>query len=101
MESTKMLKAIAELRKQYDEPVSHIDVARDAVLKQVAAINRVEMPAILDESQRRVFMNKIDMLEGFLKSDNGSDAVELLVNAFENYCKREEAKAEESDAEGM
>lgn len=103
MESTKLLKAIAELRKQYDTPVSHLDIVRDSVLKQVANATKVEMPAILDDSQRKVFMGKIDLLEGFLESPNGADAVELLVDAFENYCDKVENEAPETedDDEGM
>lgn len=92
MESTKLLNAIMKLREQYATPPSHMEVVRDSVLKQLATINKVEMPAILDETQRKVFVDKIDMLAGFLESDDGADAVELLVNAFEAYCDNLEAQ---------
>lgn len=92
LESTKMLDAIEKLRKQIGEPMSHIEVARHAVLKQLADINKVEMPPILDEKQRKVFMDKLDYIAGYLESENGKDAIEFLVNDFEHYCKDMEAK---------
>lgn len=91
MESTKLIQAIERLRRTYERPPSHVEVVRDAVLKQINQIDKPEMPVILNESQRKVFMNKIDLLEGFLESEDGADAVEMLINAFEHYCERVEA----------
>lgn len=92
LESTKMLAAIEKLKTQLGKQKSHIEIARDAVLKQLADINKVEMPPILDEKQRRVFMDKLNHLSGFIDSESGADAIELLVNAFEHYCAEIEAK---------
>lgn len=33
-------------------------------------------------------MENIDHLSGFLESDDGADAVELLVNAWKYYCEK-------------
>lgn len=97
MESTKFLRGLDELMEQYSEPTSLMQVARDAVMRQVAAKNKVEMPVILDEAQRKVFMDNIKHLAGFLESDDGADAVELLVNAYKHYCDRVESEKEEDD----
>lgn len=97
MESTKLLQAIEQFRRQYDEPVSHMTIMRDSVLKQLASINKVEMPEILDSNQRKIFMDKIGLLEGFLKSEDGADAIELMVNAFECYCDKVESEKEKDE----
>lgn len=97
MESTKIILALDELMEQYKEPTSYMQVARDAVLRQVAMKNKVEMPDILDESQRKVFMDNIKHLAGFLESDDGADAVELLVNAYKHYCDKVESEKDEDD----
>lgn len=101
MESTKMIKALKELAADYSAPPSYIQVARDAVLKQLAAKNRVEMPAILDESQRKVFMDNIGHLEGFLESDDGAESVELMVNAYKHYCEKQKVEPDDEETEGM
>lgn len=97
MESTKLIQAIEELSAQYGSTPSYMQVARDAVLKQLAAKNHIEMPAILDEEQRKVFMDNIDHLAGFLKSEDGADAIEFLVNTYQHYCDKEDAQEEEKD----
>lgn len=86
MHVTSMIEAITQLSKQYDEPPSYLTIARDSILKQLALKNQVEMPPILDDAQRKVFMDNLKFLKGFLESDDGADAIELLVNAFEHYC---------------
>lgn len=96
MESTRMLQAIEELKQHYG-PRSHIEIARDSVLARLASINKVEMPPILDDKQRRIFASKIELLEGFLRSDNGADAIEMLVDAFECYCEEVESKKDNED----
>lgn len=97
MESTVLLRGLNELKEHYGESTSYVQIARDAVLRQVAAKNKVEMPAILDESQRKVFMDNISHLSGFLESDDGADAIELLVNAYKHYCDKVESEKDEDD----
>lgn len=98
MESTKMLQAMEQLKRHYGEK-SQIEIARDAVLSKLANINKVEMPPILDDAQRRLFVSKIEMLEGFLRSDNGADSIEMLVDAFEHYCDEVEQGEEDDTVE--
>lgn len=86
MYSTKMMEDIAELKAKYNRPVSMIEVARDSIARQIASLQNVDMPPILSEEQRKVFMGKIDMLAGFLETQEGADAIELLIDAFEHYC---------------
>lgn len=86
MQSTKFLQALNQLKADYAAPVSYMDITRDAVLRQVAMKNNIEMPAILDEEQRKVFTDRIDMVASFLESQNGADTIELLINAFTDHC---------------
>lgn len=88
MEATKMSLALKELAEQYTVPKSYVQVARDAVLEKLANKNKIEMPAILDDKQRKAFVDKIEYLAGFLESDDGADAIEFLMNAYEHYCER-------------
>lgn len=98
MASTEFLQALEQLREEIGRPMSHVEVARHAVMKQLAAINNVPMPAILDDRQRKVFMDNIDHQAGFLKSDDGYDAIELVVDAYKHYCEKMEAE-EQTDEE--
>jgi hypothetical protein len=88
MEATKMLQALEALSEQYGGSTSYMQIARDAVLKQLAVKNQVPMPDILDESQRKIFMDNISHISGFVKSEDGADAIEFLMNAYEHYCER-------------
>lgn len=99
MEATKLIQAIEKLKSQLDEPKSHLEIVRDSILKQLAAANKLPMPEIFTDTQRRVFVNKLDMLEGFLESDDGADAVELLVNSFEHYCENYKTTAMDTTTE--
>lgn len=87
MEAIKLLQGVKQLAAHYGKPqLSHIEVAELAVLKQLAAINKVDMPMILDEEKREKFMDKIELLEGFLESQRGMAAIEFLVNAWDAHC---------------
>lgn len=101
MASSEFIQALEQLREEIGKPMSQMEVARHAVMKQLATINNVPMPAILDDRQRKVFMDNIDHLAGFLKSDDGYDAIELVVDAYKHYCEKMEQPEEEEEAEGM
>lgn len=46
----------------------------------------MEMPPILNEEQRKVFADRVDKVTSFLESEDGADAVELLVNTFAAFA---------------
>lgn len=86
MEATKLIEALGKLREGFDKPPSDMEILRRAVLAQVSRDGGVEMPPILNDAQRKIFAGKIDMVAAFLKTEDGADAVELLVGAFEAFA---------------
>jgi len=84
MESTKLLQAIEALRGQLqkEKPLSDMEIVRHATLSMLAKAHQVEMPPLLSTEQRQVFLRNIDHVAEFLQTQDGADAVELLVNAF-------------------
>jgi len=82
MESTRLIDALMELRKQYEEPVSHLDVLRSLAMREVARVD------VFNEEQRKVLLADVDQLTDFLQSDDGTDAVELLMDSFRVFVAR-------------
>ncbi len=102
MEATKLVEALGTLRENFEKPPSDMEIVRRAVLAQVSRDGGLEMPPILNEDQRKAFSKELDYVEGFLKSEDGADSIELLCNAFTAYvaaCKEAEA-AGETETEG-
>jgi hypothetical protein len=93
MEVTPMLDALHKLQAEYETPPSHLEILRRALQERVARMGGTEMPPILTDEQRKAFADKIGYLAGFLESEDGADAVELLLNAGHAYCAREEAES--------
>lgn len=90
MEAAVFLKSLAELKKQYAEPVSHVRVLSDLMY-------RTSQPVVFTEAQRKVFVANIDRLSAFLESEEGEIATELLVDAFQCYV--DQQKSSESELE--
>lgn len=85
MESTKLLDALFELRKQHAEPVSHLEVLRGLALREIAKAHQVELPPVFNEQHRLELLSHVDHLTSFLSCDEGADAVELLMDSFRHY----------------
>lgn len=85
MEATKMIESLAALRATFDKPPTDMELVRRALHAQVARANGVEMPPILNEDQRKIFAGRIDQLTEFLESEDGADAIELLMNSFKAF----------------
>jgi hypothetical protein len=44
------------------------------------------MPMPINESQKAVLLANVDRVQAFLESEDGSDAMELFVLAFAEFC---------------
>ncbi len=85
MQMTSIAEAIATLRQTYTKPMTQMEIIRKNLIEQAGAVGQPGMPAILSNEQRSVFAGKLDQLEGFLASEDGQDAIELLMTAFDEY----------------
>lgn len=85
MESTKLLEEIIKIRSSIQPPKSYLEILRDSFVQNLARNSQIEMPPLLSNEQRTVFLNHISRVEEFLNTEDGADAVELLVNAFECF----------------
>lgn len=85
MEATYMIESIERLRTQAARPATPMQIIRSALQAQIAQLDTAPMPPIFDDGQRRVFLAELDKLEAFLKSEDGADAVELLVRTFREF----------------
>ena len=95
MEATRMVETLRALRASMDKPASNMEIIRRALAEQVARANGVPMPDILNEGQRKVFAERADMVADFLESEDGADAVELMVGAFNSFVEaRDKPEAE-------
>jgi hypothetical protein len=94
MESTQLLQDLAKLREQMSNPITHMQLIRQALQHQVALGTSIPMPQILSEDQRKVMLADVTCLEEFIKSEDGKDAVELMMIAFKEYKKAKEAPAQ-------
>jgi hypothetical protein len=88
MEVTSLISQLDELRSKHKEPISYIELARHSIKEQLARSVGIEMPPILSEAQRLVFLQNIDHLAAFLESENGADAVEILMDAFARFTEQ-------------
>lgn len=92
--TTTFIAQLEELRAKHKNPTSLIERARHSVKEQAARAIGVEMPPLLTEEQRRVFLQNIDHLTGFLASEDGMDTIELLMDAFARYTETSQATPE-------
>lgn len=99
MEATKLIESLATLRAGFEKPPSDMEIIRRTLAAQVARASGVEMPPLLNDDQRRVFADKIDQVTAFLASEDGADAVELLVNAFTAFTQAEEDPTADGQAD--
>lgn len=86
MAATQLIEAIEQIKKSYETPPSNMEVVRYSVLQQLARMNDVEIPPLLTDEQRQTFIDNADKVADFLRSEDGADSVELLVNAFKCFC---------------
>lgn len=94
MEATKMIESLASLRAGFEKPPTDMELIRRSLAAQAARATGAEMPPLLNDNQRKVFADKIDMVSDFLATEDGADAVELLVGAFEAFAAARAAPAE-------
>lgn len=85
MEATPMIDALQKLREVYQQPRGHMEIIRDALQHQLANAAGVSMPPLLNDGQRQAFAGKLDMLKSFLESEDGADAIELLMDAWHQF----------------
>lgn len=91
MKATEFLESLAELKKQYPSPVSHVRALNDLMYYHTT------QPPVFTNEQRQVFVENIDKLSEFLESDEGAIAVELLVDAFNCFVEHQELEIEEEE----
>jgi hypothetical protein len=85
-EQTAMLEALDRLQAHFAQPMTQMQLIRHVLQKEAAAIGTPEMPMLLNEEQRRVFADHIDKVKAFLNSEDGRDAMELVVTAFTEFA---------------
>lgn len=85
MEATSIIRALDQMRSQLQQPANTMQMIRQSVLAQANRLSIPQMPELLTEDQRRVFLADINRLEAFLKSEDGADAIALLVRSFEEF----------------
>lgn len=88
MEATALIQAIEQLRQTYTEPPSHMEIVRHSVMSQLARISNVEIPPLLSDEQRQIFIANIDLVADFLRSEDGADSIELVVDSFSQFVKK-------------
>lgn len=81
MEATNLIRSLNAMRQGMEKPPSHMDIIRQAVQK----MGEPAQPAIFNDVQRQLFISKVDLLQEFLTSEDGADAIELLVNTFNAF----------------
>lgn len=86
MEVTRLIEALTEFRKQYEQPVSYLQVVRDLVMRA----QHPSLPPMFTEEQRCLLLSNIDCLTAFLACEEGADAIELLIDSFKCYLDRYE-----------
>jgi len=96
MEASGLIQALHTLRAQMDKPVSDLDIIRQSLQASIARNSGIEMPPLLTNEQRKLFIGKVDLVTAFLESEDGADAVELLIRAFTRFENTEIEKAPES-----
>jgi len=85
LESTVLLRSLAELKLKLETPATSMELIRRAVSREAARANEVEMPPIFNDTQRQEFLNRVDKLSLFLQSEDGKDAVELFMATWNEY----------------
>jgi len=90
MQATPMVEALKKLRDSYENPPSDMHIIRTSLMDQVASMGELRMPPLLNQTQRKVFVSNIDKVSEFLETEDGADAVELLVNAFTKFTEDED-----------
>lgn len=86
MEATKLIEALSQFRKQYEQPVSYLQVIRDMAMRA----QNPQLPPMFSEEQRQVLLANVDCLAAFLACDEGADAIELLIDSFKCYVARQQ-----------
>lgn len=82
--SNTLIETLNQLRQQYESPVSTMAALRDA-LQHRASAGAIPMPPILNETQRKQFVDRIDLLREFLEHSDGKDAVELFLATWSEF----------------
>lgn len=93
MESTRLIEALGKIRANYSEPVSHMEAIRRTLNEHVENADRPKTPDIFNPDQRKVFTDQIDQISAFLATEDGADAVELLVKSFQEFVTTNEPSA--------
>lgn len=99
MEATRMVEALRTLRANMEKPPSNMELIRRSLVDQVAKANGVPMPPILNEEQRKVFADRAELVAEFLESEDGADAVELMVGSFNSFVEAREVPETPTEAE--
>jgi hypothetical protein len=85
MDNLALLEQLEQLKAKVSAPATYMGMVRMALKQQIDNFSIVPMPPILDEDQRKVFLQDVELLETFLKSQDGSDAVQLLLESFKEF----------------
>ncbi len=91
METSDMIKALRDLREQLGEPVTNMQLIRKLVNKEIGKQERPELQMLIPEQHRSIMHDNLGKFQGFLESQDGSDAFELLLASFHDYVNALEA----------
>ena len=99
LQSTAMLESLSQIKARLAEPVSQMEIIRQSLLYRAMHMDKPQMPLIFNDNQRQVFIDHIDKVAAFLESEDGSDALELLVTTFLEFSERYSPKLVETSLE--
>ena len=85
-EASKLLTSLQALRTSIAEPVSQMELIRRAVAGEKLRLDTPQFPLPLDMEQRKFMEDNIARLESFLTTEDGADALELLMSTFKEHC---------------
>ena len=90
MESTALINAITELRESIGTPMSHMELIRHVLQKEVSRKGMPELQMLLTEDERILLGSNLEKVQAFMETEDGADAWELLVHSFRAHCEQVE-----------
>lgn len=89
MYSEALRQGLEAMRAQIAEPMTDIQLIKEAMVREVAKKHQVVMPPILNEERWAKVLKDIDLLEAFLCTEDGDDAMDLLMNTWEAFVAKQ------------
>lgn len=82
---SELIEALKKLRANFDAPSSDMAIIRQTLRDKISRLESPEMPPILSQDKREVILKDIDLLEEFLCTDDGNDAISLLMATWNSF----------------